>query len=41
LGETANAASLVDLLAGGGVIANFGDRQRILAADAVDELLGT
>ncbi len=32
--------ALVDLRAGGGVVANFGDRQRILATDAVDELLG-
>ncbi len=32
--------ALVDLRAGGGVVANFGDRQRILAADAVDELWG-
>ena len=33
--------ALVHLLAGGGVVANFGDRQRILATNAVDELLGS
>lgn len=36
--ERGVALALVDLPAGSGVIANFVDRQRFLAADAVDDL---
>ncbi len=36
--ERGVALALVDLPAGSGVVANFVDRQRFLAADAVDDL---